>query len=97
MNTGDQTLRRLDIPAPSRARIWITRAAIAFVVVGALAVGAIVVFKPGQGSGPRFDTAEVTRGDIVSRVTATGSLSPLRVVDVGAEISGRGGPVHAEQ
>lgn len=36
-----------------------------------------------------FTTAEVTRGDIVSTVTATGELSAVDVVDVGTQISGQ--------
>ncbi|MBQ7593807.1 MAG: efflux RND transporter periplasmic adaptor subunit [Synergistaceae bacterium] len=36
-----------------------------------------------------FTTAEVTRGDIVSTVTATGELSAVDVVDVGTQVSGR--------
>lgn len=96
MTTGDQTLRRLDIPAPSRTRTWVTRALVGVVVAGAVAAVAIAVVKSGSPSERGFETARVTRGDIVSRVTATGSLSPRRVVDVGAEISGRVAAVHAD-
>ena len=36
-----------------------------------------------------FTTAEVTKGDIASWVTATGTLSPRVTVEVGSQISGR--------
>ncbi|MBM3881027.1 MAG: efflux RND transporter periplasmic adaptor subunit [Verrucomicrobia bacterium] len=35
-----------------------------------------------------FKTAAVTRGDIVQSVTANGSLTPVRMVEVGSQISG---------
>lgn len=38
---------------------------------------------------PSFLTATVARGDIVSRVTATGTLSALVTVQVGTQVSGR--------
>lgn len=36
----------------------------------------------------RFTTAEVERGDLAIRVTATGTLQPVNQVDVGTEVSG---------
>src|SRR6185369_12707267 len=37
----------------------------------------------------KFETAQVDRGRIVSRVTATGTLSALVTVQVGSQVSGR--------
>ena len=37
---------------------------------------------------PTFITAAVERGDLITTVTATGTLAPLNQVDVGSEISG---------
>ena len=37
----------------------------------------------------RFETAQVDRGNIVARVTATGTLSALVTVQVGSQVSGR--------
>ncbi len=39
--------------------------------------------------GPRFETRGVDRGTIVSKVTATGTLSALVTVQVGSQVSGR--------
>ena len=36
----------------------------------------------------RYETAEVSRGDLTIRVTATGALEPVNQVEVGSEISG---------
>jgi HlyD family secretion protein len=47
---------------------------------------------PGCGSGgadSRYVTAPVERGDLVARVTATGTLSALVTVQVGSQVSGR--------
>jgi HlyD family secretion protein len=38
--------------------------------------------------GPYVSTSTVTRGDIVESVTATGTLGPLRSVDIGSQVSG---------
>jgi len=38
---------------------------------------------------PRFETATVQRGRLISRVTATGTLSALVTVQVGTQVSGR--------
>ena len=37
---------------------------------------------------PTFTTATVERGDLITTVTATGTLAPLNQVDVGSEVSG---------
>ncbi|MFZ5441793.1 MAG: efflux RND transporter periplasmic adaptor subunit [Myxococcota bacterium] len=44
--------------------------------------------KPAE-AGPQYLTQAVGRGDIVSRVTATGTLSALVTVQVGTQVSGR--------
>lgn len=55
-----------------------------------VAVGAAVaVFGPSASAKPRFETAEVKRGDVVAKVTATGTLSALVTVQVGSQVSGR--------
>ncbi len=37
---------------------------------------------------PRYRTAEVTRGDLEATITATGTIEPEEVVDVGAQVAG---------
>lgn len=66
-----------------------------------LAITALVLAVAGVGlwwfglrggadpKGPRFETALVDRGGITSRVTATGALSAVVTVQVGAQVTGR--------
>ncbi|WP_305909122.1 efflux RND transporter periplasmic adaptor subunit [Methylomarinum sp. Ch1-1] len=50
----------------------------------------IVVFLLFAGNGPtvQYQTDKVTRGDLQVTVSATGTLAPLKEVDVGIEVSG---------
>ncbi|MEW5836980.1 MAG: efflux RND transporter periplasmic adaptor subunit [Pseudomonadota bacterium] len=41
-----------------------------------------------EAAQPRYQTAEVTRGNLVVTVAATGNLQPTNQVDVGSELSG---------
>jgi HlyD family secretion protein len=38
---------------------------------------------------PRYRAEEVTRGDILATITATGTIEPEEVVDVGAQVAGK--------
>jgi len=57
-----------------------------------LAAGAAVAFwvwKPEWEDKPRFRHLPVTRGDLLIAVSATGTVEPVEVIDVGAQIIGR--------
>jgi HlyD family secretion protein len=58
-----------------------------------LLAGAAAVITTGSArrstGGPRYETVKVDRGRIVSRVTASGTLSALVTVQIGSQISGR--------
>jgi HlyD family secretion protein len=54
----------------------------------AVGAGAFWYFKHDTAGAPQFQTAAVTRGDIVQAVTATGTLNPVVNVTVGSQISG---------
>jgi HlyD family secretion protein len=60
--------------------IW----AAVLVVVG---VGAFIKFRDGD-EGPRFRTEKITKGNIVSTVTATGTVNAVTTVLVGTQVSG---------
>ncbi len=46
--------------------------------------------KPGQASGPLiFRTAAVNRGDLMTTISAIGTLEPEEVLDVGAKVTGQ--------
>jgi HlyD family secretion protein len=38
---------------------------------------------------PKFRTEKIQRGDVITTVTATGTLSALTTVQVGSQVSGR--------
>ena len=64
------------------------------VVFGLVVAGAAAFagwrYKGGDGGAkPQFQTVTVDRGRIVAKVTATGTLSALVTVQVGAQVSGR--------
>lgn len=48
----------------------------------------IVVGCGGSMAAGRFETAKVARGDLVSRISATGTLSAVSTVTVGTQVSG---------
>ncbi|MFC5526558.1 efflux RND transporter periplasmic adaptor subunit [Rhodanobacter ginsengisoli] len=79
------------MPQPPAGRGWLARWwrwSLALVVLLALAVFGYVILHRGEASAPRYRTAEVSRGNLVVRVTATGNLQPTNQVDVGSELSG---------
>lgn len=65
-------------------RRWLLLGALA-----ALALGAVALASRGGRAGPTFDTAEVTRGALVEKVTAVGQLEPTTSVEVGSDLSGK--------
>lgn len=63
-----------------------------YAVWGAVALVAIVIgyfiFGGDGGTGTKYTTQDVTRGDLTVTVTATGNLEPRNQVDIGSELSG---------
>ncbi|HEX8109407.1 MAG TPA: biotin/lipoyl-binding protein, partial [Kofleriaceae bacterium] len=75
---------------------WLPR-----IIVFALAVGAaafLLVKKPwAKGDDPiTFSTVTVSKGSIAAQVTANGTLSAVKTVQVGAQVSGRVVELHAD-
>lgn len=66
------------------------------IVLAAVAGGAVWYFKDRDTSAPAFQTTEVTRGEVVQAVTATGTLNPMLNVQVGSQISGRISMLYAD-
>lgn len=64
---------------------WV--AGLALVVL--LVAGGIWHFWRGQDTTPQYQTAAVTRGELIQAVTATGALNPVKNVQVGCQVSGR--------
>jgi HlyD family secretion protein len=66
------------------------KAAVALAVTILLAVGGLFAWKKFTGkTGPSYEFSKVEKGRIAPRVTATGTLSALVTVQVGAQVSGR--------
>jgi HlyD family secretion protein len=57
-------------------------------ILAAVGCGALLL-RGDDAPPPRFATVTADRGDIISRVTASGTLSALVTVDVGSQVSGR--------
>ena len=61
-----------------------------FVAIGAMGAGAAYYAKHKSAQPTaRFRTETVTRGDLVATISATGTVEPEEVVDVGAQVVGR--------
>ena len=72
------------------------RALIVVVLLG-LVAAAIVALGPGRaGGGASYLTAPVERGDIVTTVTATGTLKALVTVEVSSQLSGQIAELYAD-
>lgn len=61
---------------------------LAVVVIVGLVLG-FSLLKKGSNNKPKYRTEKVTRGDIEAVVTATGTLNPVVLVEVGSQVSGK--------
>ncbi len=85
------------LEAEARAGRRRRRRLLALVLLAAPALGAgLWLLRGGDDNGILYQTAQVRRGDLVMRVTATGTLEPVNQVEVGTEISGTIAAVQAD-
>ncbi|MBC7348638.1 MAG: efflux RND transporter periplasmic adaptor subunit [Candidatus Aminicenantes bacterium] len=61
---------------------------LALVVIVGLVLG-FTLLKKGSNNKPKYRTEKVTRGDVEAVVTATGTLNPVVLVEVGSQVSGK--------
>lgn len=67
-----------------------TRNIIIVIIAVGLLIGASKWYKDRNETSPStFRTAPVARGDIVATISATGTVEPEEVIDVGAQVAGR--------
>jgi HlyD family secretion protein len=71
------------------------------IAVAALAAVGLVAWQVagrlgGGEAPPAFATAPAAKADVISQVTATGTLSPVVTVEVGSQVSGRIAELHAD-
>ena len=87
---GDpEVVKKLGLDRRRRSSKWLSRAVLV-AAIAALAGG--VWFWRAKVAAPKptsYVTAPVERGDLRETVTATGTLSPIDSVEVGAEVTGR--------
>ena len=62
---------------------------VSVVLVGFVASAAFLYQQRGNRSSTSFRTIAVKRGDLVATITATGTVEPEEVVDVGAQVAGK--------
>ena len=67
----------------------IKKAVIAIIVLGTAAVVAGWYLNPGSEGAISYRTAQVTRGDLLLAISATGTVEPEEVIDVGAQVAGQ--------
>jgi HlyD family secretion protein len=80
-----------DVPHPGRRRwVWVS-ALVLLLVAGGVAWRVLRRPPPLQ-----YQTAAVSRGPVVAKVTATGILSAVVTVQVGSQVSGRIATLHAD-
>lgn len=65
------------------------RSVILLVLLAAAGAGTWYFLRGRNVQAPEFQTAEVTRGNVIQAVTATGDLQPVITVDVSSQISGQ--------
>jgi HlyD family secretion protein len=95
-NADPQVLTTLGVGRRRAASRWLGRILLLLLLVG-LVAGVLIWRKRAAGDGtPAWVTAEAERGDLRETVTATGTLSPLDAVEIGAEVTGRVVKVHVD-
>lgn len=81
--------KNLELGRSHRLRRIVFRVVGGLVGLGAVGLVAYFVTKEPPKIQPHYETTEITKGDLLVTITATGTLSARDSVTVGAEISGR--------
>src|SRR5918992_878237 len=72
------------------------RLIVILVVLVAIGAGAGAYYMRRSGPEPQVSTAQLSRGDVVDAVAATGTLEAVETVDVGTQVSGVVKELHAD-
>jgi HlyD family secretion protein len=68
---------------------WLKRVIVLLVVVALVGVGGAWFMGRGTSDDVTYRTAKVTKGDVLSTISATGTVEPEEVIDVGAQVAGQ--------
>lgn len=88
MAASEDIARTLGLGSDARSRTRALRAGWAGAVLVVALAGALLWWWLARDVPVQYETLPVVRGPLVVRVTATGTLQPVTLVEVGAEISG---------
>lgn len=67
----------------------IKRIVITVIVFGLVAAAIVLYFRKSSGQSISYRTAAITRGDLMVSISATGTVEPEEVIDIGAQIAGQ--------
>lgn len=81
--------RALGMTRAKKFRQWLIRGGLITAAAIVLLLGIRTAMRWREPQPPQYETRAVTHGELVIKVTATGTLKALNQVDVGSEISGR--------
>ena len=95
-NADPEVLKTLGVGQRRKARRWLFRLAMLLVLVGIVSGVFVWRAQAAKDKGETYVTAEVEKGDLRETVTATGTLSPLDSVEIGAEVTGRVVALHVD-
>ncbi|MEW6332939.1 MAG: efflux RND transporter periplasmic adaptor subunit [Thermodesulfobacteriota bacterium] len=70
-------------------RLFNKRRVLVLIVLGLFGAAGAWYFQRENGQAASFRTAVVERGDLLVSISATGTVEPVEVVDVGAQVAGR--------
>ncbi|MDA8404838.1 MAG: efflux RND transporter periplasmic adaptor subunit [Desulfobacteraceae bacterium] len=68
---------------------WIKKVVWGLIVIGIVAGATGWYLEQDHKNGVSFKTTEITRGDMLTSIDATGTVEPEEVVDVGAQVAGQ--------
>ena len=85
----DDIARTLGLDVHKPHRRWVRSAIPAGLLLAALCAAGWVQQARNRAAGQvQYETQPVTRGDLIKTISATGTLQPVKQVDVGIEVSG---------
>lgn len=74
---------------------------IILLLLAGIGVAGVWYYRNHEREGPAFRTAKVRRGDLTATISATGTIEPLEVIDIGSYVSGKierlGGDMHRKK